>query len=206
MSEKVKNISDYSHLQLLVMILSFLGYDIADILVHGNNLFAYSYDYIPREYSLEGITELDLGGCRLEEIPENLPEGLEVLFFFHNKATTIPKLPRSLRVLDVNHNELKTIPDLDLPNLRTLKCENNQLTTLPERLIRNLDALFFDNNPMKFVPFLPKKPIIYFPKIENYQEKYAVQQRGRFLVLWLFEELGFLSDFIETEFSRHLLF
>jgi hypothetical protein len=184
------------------MILSFMGHDIVDILIYGNSLFAYSYDYIPQEYSLEGVTELDLGGCKLEEIPE----GLEVLFFFHNKAKTIPKLPRSLRVLDVSHNEFKTIPDLDLPNLRTLKCESNQLTILPEKLIKNLDSLFFDNNPMKFVPFLPKKPIIYFPKIENYQEKYLAQQRGRFLVLWLFEELGFHSDFIETEFSLRLLF
>lgn len=183
-----------------------MGDVLVDIVIYGTTLYAYSFGYIPQEYSLKGIKQLDLGGCRLEEIPRDLPKGLEVLIFFHNNATEIPPLPKSLRVLYVDYNDLKTFPDLDLPNLRKLYCENNQLTTLPEKLIRNLEVLDFHGNPMKFVPFLPKEPKLYYrPKIDNYEEKYLTQQRGRFLVLWLFEELGFHSDFIETEFSLHLL-
>lgn len=186
--------------------LSFTGNILVDVLIYGTTLYAYFRSDITEKYSLEAVKSLDLGGCSLGEIPRNLPEGLEVLIFFHNNATDIPPLPKSLKVLYVDWNNLKTFPDLDLPNLRKLYCENNQLTTLPEKLIRNLDVLDFSDNPIRFVPFLPKEPKMCTPKIENYQEKFRVQQRGRFLIPWLFEEFGFHSEFLETEFSLQLLF
>ena len=103
------------------------------------------------------VTKLNLSGCGLKEIPENVFEysNLTKLVLSNNKIKTIPKeilVLKKLQVLDLANNEIKVLQSavFHLPNLRTLNVYGNKIAKFPKQVFEShLEKIIVGNNPMK---------------------------------------------------------
>ncbi|XP_044734389.1 E3 ubiquitin-protein ligase SlrP-like [Chrysoperla carnea] len=126
-----------------------------------------------------GLKELHLADNKLTQIPDNLPETLEILNMDCNQVCIISeKLPSNLRELLLPRNQIISIPETlpdsitrlnlyentidvlpkKLPNsLKRLDVCGNQLTSLPENLPETLEELEIGSNKLTCLPNnLPK--------------------------------------------------
>ncbi|MEQ9485810.1 leucine-rich repeat domain-containing protein [Coleofasciculus sp. F4-SAH-05] len=105
----------------------------------------------------EGVTQLDLSGKGITEIPECIGQltNLKWLYLSKNKITNIPKCIgqlNNLKWLFLDGNKITNIHDLtgQLNNLKWLFLGGNQITEIPECIaqLTNLQKLDLDNNPL----------------------------------------------------------
>lgn len=103
------------------------------------------------------VTKLNLSGCGLKDIPENVFEyqNLTKLVLSNNKIKTIPKeilVLKKLQVLDLANNEIKVLQSavFHLPKLRTLNVYGNQIKKIPKQVFESgLKKIIIGQNPME---------------------------------------------------------
>lgn len=103
------------------------------------------------------VTKLNLSGCGLTEVPENIFEypNLTKLVLSNNKIKTIPKeilVLRKLQVLDLANNEIKVLQSavFHLPKLRTLNVYGNQIKKMPKQVFESgLKKIIIGKNPIE---------------------------------------------------------
>ena len=119
----------------------------------------------------ENLTELDLAGLELEELPQEIGKctQLEMLVLgkvdqekrelVGNKLTEFPDVVfqlTSLKILSIVDNQITVIPEAIglLSNLTQLDLSNNQITVIPEAIgqLSNLTRLDLDNNQITVIP------------------------------------------------------
>ncbi|MEG4419184.1 COR domain-containing protein [Microcoleus sp. LAD1_D5] len=119
----------------------------------------------------EKLTELDLSGLDLEELPPEIGKctQLETLVlgkrdeekgeFLGNKLTEFPDVVlqlTNLKILDLSRNQITVIPEAiaQLSNLTQLDLRNNQITVIPEAItqLSNLTRLGLSYNQITVIP------------------------------------------------------
>jgi len=118
----------------------------------------------------EKLTELDLSGLGLEELPGEIGKctQLETLVlgkldkekrqWVGNQLTKFPDAVlqlTNLKILNLSHNQITQIPDtLGLSNLTELDLSSNQITSIPEDLgqLSNLTLLDLNYNQITSIP------------------------------------------------------
>jgi len=100
-----------------------------------------------------GRKVLELRGLSLTELPENLPDDIDILDCAFNSLTHLPKLPLNLESLYCGNNQLTSLPELP-DTLIGLYCGNNQLTSLPD-LNNGLKLIILNVNQLTTLPKLP---------------------------------------------------
>jgi hypothetical protein len=81
---------------------------------------------------MENKNSLQLSSMDLTEIPNNLPDYVEIIWLNNNKITEIHKeqLPKGLTKIHLNNNQITVLPDLShLKDLRITHLEHNPLTS-----------------------------------------------------------------------------
>ena len=71
------------------------------------------------------------------ELPNPLPNKLQILNCMNNQIIQLSNLPDTLLILECCGNKIKDLPDLLPSNLEILNCDWNELTQLPEQLPPN---------------------------------------------------------------------
>lgn len=102
------------------------------------------------------VTKLNLSGCNLDCIPENIIDypNLTKLVLSNNKIKVIPgyilKL-KKLKVLDLANNDIKVLHSavFKLPKLKTLNLYGNQIVKFPQQAMTSgLQKIIVVNNPI----------------------------------------------------------
>lgn len=109
--------------------------------------------------NLQNITNLDLSGQNLEEIPKYVFQckNLRKLVLHNNKIRKISgdiKFLRKLRLLDLSNNNISVInfQILKLPCLRTLNMSYNSIISIPHEVVESqLEQLILIGNELKKV-------------------------------------------------------
>ena len=99
-------------------------------------------------YKLETNGLLNVGYKDLTSLSE-LPDGIRMLYCFHNRLTSLPELSNTLKEIQCSRNKLKYLPVLP-EGIRFLDCCDNELTSLPN-LPDSLNFLYCYDNPLECV-------------------------------------------------------
>jgi uncharacterized protein YaaW (UPF0174 family) len=98
-------------------------------------------------------TQLDLSDNSIKEIPETLPQNLQILYLSNNSIKEIPEtLPQNLQELYLSNNSIKEIPETLPQNLQVLYLSDNSITEIPETLPQTLQILALKNNSISEIP------------------------------------------------------
>jgi Leucine-rich repeat (LRR) protein len=103
----------------------------------------------------ENVTVLDCINNKLEELPKDMPIGIEELKLSYNELTYVRNIPRNLKKLWCVYNKILFIEALP-ENLELLDISHNGLTELP--LLNNNNKLTFldcSNNIISVVSYIP---------------------------------------------------
>lgn len=114
------------------------------------------YPIVVKGKTKKQVTKLNLSGCNLSSIPENIIEypNLTKLVLSNNKIKVIPSNIielNKLRVLDLANNEIKVLHSavFKLPKLKTLNLYGNQIVKFPKQVMRSgLQKIIVGNNPI----------------------------------------------------------
>ncbi|XP_044738293.1 E3 ubiquitin-protein ligase SlrP-like [Chrysoperla carnea] len=107
---------------------------------------------IPNVYPY-GLKELHLADNHLKQIPDNLPETLEILNMDSNQVYRIPeKLPSNLRELLLLKNYIRSIPETLPDSITLLNLCNNKIDILPNKLPKSLKTLSVCENRLTSLP------------------------------------------------------
>ena len=109
------------------------------------------------------LKELYCSNNLLTSLPNNLPQGLEILHCSKNKLSSLPDLTRfkNLKELYCSNNQLNSLPNHLPQSLEKIHCSSNQLKYLPTILPQNLKALYCFENKLTYLPNLSEK-MLYF--------------------------------------------
>jgi Leucine-rich repeat (LRR) protein len=112
-----------------------------------------SIEKIPNLSLFKNLKKLSLCEHKIEEIPETLPDSLQLLSLEGNRINKIPdKLPKNLEWLWLDSNLIKEIPN-NLPNsLDELDLSNNKIEKIPDTLPCSLRNLYLPDNQIKELP------------------------------------------------------
>lgn len=114
-----------------------------------------------REAYEKNLTELDLSGNQLTQLPPEITElkNLTTLDLSWNKLTQFPPEITELKnliILDLSRNQLTQLPPeiTELKNLTVLDLDSNQLIQLPSDIVKlkNLTILDLDSNQLTQLP------------------------------------------------------
>ncbi|XP_049811766.1 toll-like receptor 2 isoform X2 [Schistocerca nitens] len=98
------------------------------------------------------LKELDLSANELEELPQSLPGGLEILNVAYNRLSALTALSASLLNLNVSNNNIATLPEPLPADLETLDASHNRLQRLPQGLPTGLQLLSLSHNQLQVLP------------------------------------------------------
>ncbi|XP_047005145.1 toll-like receptor 2 isoform X2 [Schistocerca americana] len=102
--------------------------------------------------SVPELKELDLSANELEELPQSLPGGLEILNVAYNRLSALTTLSASLLNLNVSNNNIATLPEPLPAGLETLDASHNRLQRLPQGLPAGLQLLSLSHNQLQVLP------------------------------------------------------
>ncbi|XP_049863560.1 toll-like receptor 2 type-2 [Schistocerca gregaria] len=102
--------------------------------------------------SVPELKELDLSANELEELPQSLPGGLEILNVAYNRLSALTTLSASLLNLNVSNNNIATLPEPLPAGLETLDASHNRLQRLPQGLPAGLQLLSLSHNQLRVLP------------------------------------------------------
>jgi len=114
------------------------------------------YPIVVKGKTKKQVTKLNLSGCNLSSIPENIIEypNLTKLVLSNNKIKVIPGYIlnlKKLKVLDLANNDIKVLHSavFRLPKLRTLNLYGNQIAKFPKQAMESaLHKIIVCNNPI----------------------------------------------------------
>lgn len=101
---------------------------------------------------LQDLLNLNISNNSITELPDNLPDQLEILSCHGNEISNLPPLPNTIFILIARANQITSLPNLP-PNLSLLDVGENKLLELP-LLPSSLFQLYVDNNRLSNFPSL----------------------------------------------------
>ncbi len=117
---------------------------------------------------LINLKQLSLYKNDIDQLPEKLPEKLEVLNLAANRLTSVSlnKLER-LKTLYLFRNELKEMTLSELPALEELKANNNRMIQVVFKNVSQLKKLFLFDNQLEDLALEPLASVTYMDVRHN---------------------------------------